>query len=51
LKSLLRDEYDTFCVETLEQAYAMGRQKARDYKRYLKEWRPTPGTAPEGTNM
>jgi len=47
LKSLLCDEYDKFCVETLEQAYAMGRQQAQDYKLYLKEWRPGSGTAPK----
>lgn len=51
LKSLLRDEYDKFCVETLEQAYAMGRQKTQDYKLYLKEWRPGPGTTPEAAKL
>jgi hypothetical protein len=50
LKSLLRDQYATFCVETLEQAYAMGRQKAHDDKKYLKEWHPGSGTASEGSN-
>ena len=47
LKSLLRDEYDKFCVETLEQAFVMGRQKSHDYKIYLKEWRPGVTMAPE----
>ena len=50
MKSLLRDRYGTFCVETLEQAYATGRQKAQDYKMYLKDWHPSVATGPEGQN-
>jgi hypothetical protein len=42
LKSLLRGEYEAFCVDTLEQAYAMCRRKVQDYKKYLKEWHPQP---------
>jgi hypothetical protein len=51
LRSLLRDQYATFCVETLEQAFVMGRQKSQEYKIYLKEWRPGPGVTPEESNL
>jgi hypothetical protein len=39
LQSLLRGDYQKFCVETLEEAFAMCRQKAQEHKQRLKEFR------------
>lgn len=38
LKSLLRNEYELFCVETTEQAYSMCREKIQKHKEYLRNW-------------
>jgi hypothetical protein len=43
LKLLLRDEYDRFCVDTLEQAYLLCRRKEQDYKQHLTAWHADPG--------
>lgn len=47
LKSLLREAYDKFCVDTLEQAYLLCRQQEQKYKEHLQAWRPEPGTTPD----
>lgn len=39
LRSLLREEYEGLCVETLEEAFALCRQKARQHEQRLKEMR------------
>lgn len=39
LKSLLRDEYETLCADTIEQALALCRRQEQEYKQRLKEHR------------
>jgi hypothetical protein len=39
LRSLLREDYQNFCVETLEVAFAQCRRKAQEHKQLLKEIR------------
>ena len=39
LRSLLREEYERFCVESLEQAFASCREQARVYEQRLKDFR------------
>ena len=39
LRSLLRDDYGDTCVETMDDAFAMCRRKAQEYKQRLKEIR------------
>jgi hypothetical protein len=39
LRSLLREEYAGLCVETLDEAFALCRQKAREHEERLKEIR------------
>jgi hypothetical protein len=38
-KSLLRDEYEKFCADTIEQALAQGRRLETEYQQRLKEHR------------
>src|SRR5438067_50640 len=42
LRTLLREEYERFCVETPEQAFALCRQQAVLYDQRLKEFRVRP---------
>ena len=39
LRSLLRDEYEKFCVETLEKAFVLCRHQTQVYDQRLKEFR------------
>jgi hypothetical protein len=39
LRSLLLEEYESYCVETLEDAYAMCRRKEQEHEQRLKESR------------
>jgi hypothetical protein len=39
LRSLLRDEYQDLCVESLEEAFALCRRKAEEHERQLRERR------------
>ena len=39
LRSLLREEYEIYCVETLEEAFAMCHRKAQEYEQCLREIR------------
>jgi hypothetical protein len=50
LRSLLREEYEQFCVETLEQAFESCRQQSLVYDQRLKEFRgrAEPGAAADG---
>jgi hypothetical protein len=50
LRSLLREEYEGLCVETLEEAFTLCRQKAREHEQRLREKRgqAEPGTAADG---
>jgi hypothetical protein len=43
LRSLLRDEYDGLCVESLQEAFALCRQKAREHEQQLREKRGQAG--------
>ena len=49
LRSLLRDEYGQFCVETLDQAFGTCRKHALAYDQRLKEVRTSaePAAAPD----
>ena len=53
LRSLLRDEYQGLCVESLEEAFAVCRRKADEHKRQLRERRgqAEPGAAADGGGM
>ena len=50
LRSLLRDEYQELCVESLEEAFTVCRRKADEHKRQLRELRgqAEPAAAPDG---
>jgi hypothetical protein len=39
LRTLLREEYDRWCVETMEEAVASCRRQGRDYRQCLESWR------------
>jgi hypothetical protein len=39
LRSLLREEYETFCVESLEEAFSLCRKKTLEHEQRLKETR------------
>jgi hypothetical protein len=39
LRSLLREEYHGLCVESIDEAFEVCRQKAEEHKQQLKEWR------------
>lgn len=39
LKSLMEDEYDNYCCDTLEEAFAFARRKYNAYEECLKQWR------------
>jgi hypothetical protein len=38
LKSLLEEEFDRFCVESMEAAYTSCRQKCIEWRQAIKDW-------------
>ena len=39
LKSLFKEDFGNFCVESLEQAYSIARQLRQTFDTLFKEWR------------
>jgi hypothetical protein len=39
LESLFGDDYQKFCVNTMEEAFALCRRQKQEYQRILEEWR------------